>query len=364
MVTRRIDEAMEPDRCVQRRCGPRRAGVRARVVGNPFPPALSVALVIDAGGFSAAFNPRSACMSTDTCRVVNTGVSTPPSGEAVLAISFHWGDRLVSLEHLGVGERAKGGVGGGTPAISWDGTTPRLVVPGELDAVVRAGEALEVPLRSGLTLRARLRRREAAPAAGEFSGEDLLFFRVMAFATLGLLAAVAMMEVTPVVGGDERSHFFDRRPIGPSAHFVVPRPAHLVVPRPLPNHVFDAVPASVPGRGGSRGDTTPRRKHVASAVDATPTDKKAKVNDVLRQMMGSGPALNVATADFGSELDAALDMLSGPTTTDRLDDLGGLGSRGNGPGAGTADLGIGGVGTVGGALGTGSSGLRGHEQPS
>jgi hypothetical protein len=311
-------------------------------------------------------------MATDACRVVTTRVSSPPPGEAVLALSFHWGERLVSLEHLAVGERAKGAVGGGTPAVSWDGTTPRLTVPDELDAVVRADEALEVPLRSGLTLRARLRRREAAPAAGEFSGEDLLFFRVMAFATLGFLAAVAMMEVTPVVGGDASSHFFDRRPIGPSAHFVVthpahfvvPRPVHLVVPRPLPNHVFDAVPAIVPGRGGSRGDTTPRRKHVASAVDATPSDKRAKVNDVLRQMMGSGPALNVATADFGSELDAALDLLSGPTTTDRLDDLGGLGSRGNGPGAGTADLGIGGVGTVGGALGTGSSGLRSHEQPS
>lgn len=294
-------------------------------------------------------------MSTDTCRVVTTRVSSPAPDEAVLALSFHWGERLVSLEHLAVGEHAKGVVGAGAPAITWDGTTPRLHVPGELDAAVKAGEALEATLQSGLTLRARLHRREVAAAAGEPSGEQLLFFRVMAFATLGLIAAVAMMVVTPALDDDESSAFFDGPELGPSAHFVEPSP--------LPNHVFDAVPAVVdPGREGQRGDTTPRRKDVANAADATPADKKAKVNALLRQMMGSGSALNVATAGFGGELDAALNALSGPTTTAELDGLGGLGSRGGGPGAGPAGLGIGGVGTVGGSRGPGTFGLlSGHK---
>ena len=294
-------------------------------------------------------------MSTDTCRVVTTRVSSPPPDEAVLALSFHWGERLVSLEHLAVGEHAKGVVGAGAPAITWDGTTPRLQVPGELDAAVRAGEALEVPLQSGLTLRARLHRREVAAAAGEPSGEQLLFFRVTAFATLGLIAAVAMMVVTPVVDDDEDSAFFGGPELGPSAHFVEPSP--------LPKHVFDAVPAPVdPGRVGKTGEPTSEPKLAATASDATPGDKKAKVNDLLRQMMGGGSALNVATAGFGGELDAALNALSGPTSTAQLDGLGGIGSRGGGPGAGTAGLGIGGVGTVGGSRGPGSFGLlSGHK---
>lgn len=294
-------------------------------------------------------------MSTGTCRVVTTRVSSPPPDEAVLALSFHWGERLVSLEHLAVGEHAKGVVGAGAPAITWDGATPRLQVPGELDAAIRAGEAVEARLRSGLTLKARLHRREVAAAAAEPSREQLLFFRVIAFATLGLIAAVAMMVVTPVVDDDGDSAFFDGPQLGPSAHFVEPSP--------LPKHVFDAAPAPVdPGREGTKVEPTAEPKLAATASGATPGDKKAKVNELLRQMMGGGSTLNVATAGLGGELDAALNALSGPSSTAQLDGLGGLGSRGGGPGAGAAGLGIGGVGTVGGALGPGRFGLlSGHK---
>lgn len=294
-------------------------------------------------------------MSTDTARVCTTRVSAPPPDDAVLALSFHWGERLVALEHLAEGAQAKGVAGAGAPAITWDGQTPRLVVPGELDATVRPGEALEVSLRSGLTLRARLHRREAAATAGEPSGEQLLFFRVMAFATLGLIAAVAMMVVTPALDDEAYVPPF----LGPPPRALRAR----FEPSPLPAHVHDAVPAPIdPGRVGARGVESPRLAKAGAPAAASVADKRAKVNDLLRQMMGGGSALNVATAGFGGELDAALNSLSAGRSTAQLDGLAGLGSRGGGPGGGAAGLGIGGVGALGGARGPGSFGLlAGHK---
>lgn len=289
-------------------------------------------------------------MSTDTARVCTTRVSAPPPDEAVLALSFHWGERLVALEHLSAGQRARGVEGAAAPAIAWEGTTPRLVVPGEVDVPVRAGEALEVPLRSGLTLRARLHRREAAAAATEPSGGQLLFFRVLAFATMALIATIAMMVVTPVVEDDDIA-FFGGPENGPVARFVVPSP--------VPARVFDAAPAPIdPGKEGAR--PSPKANVAREGAERSPADRRAEVGALLNLMMG-GPAMNIATAGLTGQLNDALNALSGPGTSAQAEGLAGLGSRGTGAGASTAGLGIGGVGALGGRLGAGHVGfMTGH----
>jgi len=282
-------------------------------------------------------------MSRDTRRVSSTRVPTPPAGEAVLAVSLHWGDRLVAYEHLEPGAR-------GQAAVRWRGASAEVPVAGGPPLTAAPGELVTAALPSGLTLTARLRRREGALPAVEPSPSHLFFLRVLAFAALGLLAVIAMMVVTPVVE-DEGPSFFRGDEPGPTAHFVVPVPT---VAR-----VFDAARAPVdPGR---QGKARPRPASTPSTGHAARPDVRATARALLDEMMG-GASSQVLAPGLAGELDEALKRLSAPaTSTASAEGLVGLGARGSGRGASTSGLGIGGVGTVGGTLGAGQLGLvAGH----
>ncbi|MEW5737754.1 MAG: AgmX/PglI C-terminal domain-containing protein [Myxococcota bacterium] len=262
--------------------------------------------------------------------------------ERVVALSLHWGDRLVSLEHVAPGQRPYLAT---EAVVTWTSDAPSLSTQGSPLRPISPDDEVSVPLASGLTLKARLRNREVAPEALEPSGEQLFAFRVFAFATLGLIAVIAMMVVTPVVEDDDSSFFRGAAP-GPSAHYVQPIP--------VMKKVMDAAKAPIdPGRQGER--QSPKQ----TAAPATgKRDARAAARSLLDEMMG-GTALKIATAGLGSGLDEALHNLGPSAPGADASGLSGLGSRGTGPGAATSGLGIGGVGSVGGHLGRGLPGLMG-----
>ncbi|MCC6334602.1 MAG: AgmX/PglI C-terminal domain-containing protein [Myxococcales bacterium] len=280
---------------------------------------------------------------SDTSRVCATRVSAPLD-EPVLALSLRWGDRLLSLEHVGPGQRPHIR----DVALTWTEAGPSLTPPRSPRIRITPDAVVSVPLPSGLTLEARLRRREAAPEGLEPSREQLFFLRVFAFATLGLLAAIAMMVVTPALEDGDLG-FFHGPALGPQAHYVQPIP--------VLKKVMDAAPALVdPGKQGEM--RTPAK---AAAHPAGERDKRAEARSLLETMMG-GPALNAVTAGFGAGLDEALANLGPSAPSADASGLAGLGSRGTGPGASTRGLGIGGTGTVGGLPGLGLPELKaGHK---
>lgn len=215
-------------------------------------------------------------MSHDTARVPATVVPEIPAGEAVLALALHWGERLVALEHVAPGQRPRGVAGAVLPQVHWAGEAAVVRLPEGGERLVSAETPVREPLGRGLTLSARLRRREAAIAAGEPTREQLFAFRVLAFATLGLLAAIAMLVVTPTLEDDDASLFDGPRP-GPTARFEQP------VPQPE-KKVFDAAVAPVdPGRVGAKAHAAPRTARPGQR------DARAEASALLEAIMGGLP---------------------------------------------------------------------------
>ncbi len=105
---------------------------------------------------------------------------------------------------------------------------------------------------------------------------------------------------------------------------------------------------------------TDEKRRPGLDVNKRESDKKKVMNAGLLAILGGGDgaASNVfAPGGLGTGINQALGTLKGDSGITDAHGIGGLGSRGTGPGGGGGGLGLGGLGTKGGGRGSGGSGF-------
>lgn len=290
----------------------------------------------------------------------------PDSGERVLAVLAQWADRPLSLQHLEPGESFSFVPGLEGPRVSWRAGRPHLVVPAGLEGRVQgAGADYAVPGGSALTLgdgqrltlrgggvtwHAALRPRAAGAPAVEPAGDDVRFFKIVAFALLVFFAGAAAMVVTPDFSGLETDIW------GSVADGLDGR--YLSVAAASPRK---ADPIAAFREEGLEGHVKEEAKQVpvGAASKAPPAELKGESREAREQkvklamagLFGSSLDQLVGASSLGGSIDQALNALgTGNRSTANVDGLGGLGSRGEGPGGGgggIGGLGIASAGTLG-----------------
>lgn len=289
-------------------------------------------------------------------RVLDDSFAGPETGARVLAVLTQWADRPLALQHVAPGGSLARVPGVETPALTWRGQTPRLEVPAGLEGRVQGagadyavtpgssltlGEGQQVTLRGGgLTWHAALRPRAQGIPAGEPLGEDLRFLKIVAFATLAFFAAVAAMVVTP--SWTEETSIWGA--LSPDA---LPRGLSVT---PVPQ------PASAPerfkslGDEGLKGEVREEAQQQPRGASSSKEGKDKQVKLLVASLLGGSIDKLIGSSSLGAGIDQALNALgAGNRSSASSEGLGGMGSRGLGPGEG------GGVGLSFGARGAGAS---------
>ncbi len=282
------------------------------------------------------------------------GVST--AGE-VLQVALLWGERLMEVKHLSPGTAVRIGDGvvlGERRGEAWAVKVPPGRGPGAggRELVLEGGERAVMSL-GGLTL--ALQTVAKAPAArGALQDRDFAFFKLVSCGLLCFAAAVVAIRLTP-----EREHGFSdelaRIPLKTSSTVfkaATPKPQTLERERPLDKVAEPSSGGAAKGREGKARQGKPTRARDVGLLQAFDS-------------MGPASAGVFGGGGLGERLNTALSQLKGGRGVASADGIGGLGTRGTGPGGGGVGLSIGGVGTGRGPGGPGAfqgldGGLRAH----
>lgn len=311
----------------------------------------------------------------------------PKSGSRALEVALIWGDAIIEATQFDAGSVKIGGGAGNHFQVYVEGVdnhvlatvsgdSANLAAPAGGQIVVRRGgkdENAGSTATIGLNDRARIKLgtvefvvRFTKPAArmksGFFEGVDLYFTKVLSISVMAHAVILAAMLVTPPSGELLAEDLFKNQNRFTKLILKAPEPQKKKLD--LSGLKEGAKPKDDEGKFGKKEakkeDADPSKKG-APKVDANKReeDRKKVLSAGLLGAMGpdDGAASNVfGPGGLGTGINNALGGLQGGAGMGDAHGVGGLGSRGTGPGGGGTGLGLGGLGTKGGGRGRGGYG--------
>jgi TonB family protein len=333
--------------------------------------------------------------------------ATPAEDSKVLQVALLWGDTLINLQHFAegvpvtIGEARQNkfhvyspGVGETFSLAVSNGATMLVNVPADAGVVVASGTSQKAKeqLRSEGRLRAsdgptradalelglhdrvqislenvafivRYVRPSAMVSINSLQEADYTFFKIASVCIMAFLAMVAAILLTPQVDGSTSDDIFQN----PSKYVKL-----LVKPEKKPELNIQKLSGAEEGKKakddeGKFGKQEEKKKEAdpskkgSPIVDANKREedrKKVMSAGLLGAMNNSGAASNIfGPGGLGIGINNALGGLKGGAGMGDAHGVGGLGSRGAGPGGGGTGLGLGGLGTKGGGRGAGGHGI-------
>lgn len=312
----------------------------------------------------------------------------PTSGNRALEVALIWGDVIIeAIQFRSDGAVKVGGGEGNHFQIYFEGVdshvlatlsgdTATLNAPAGGEIVVRRNgkdEKAGASATIGLNDRARIKLgtvefvvRFTRPAtrmkSGFFEGIDLYFTKVLSISVMVAAVILAAMLVTPPAGEMLAEDIFK------NPNKVV---ATLLNPPEPPKPKLDlsgieegAKAKDEEGKFGKKEATKQEAdpsKKGSPQVDANKREedrKKVLSSGLLAGLSGGGDAASniFGPGGLGTGINNALGGMQGGAGMGDAGGVGGLGSRGTGPGGGGTGLGLGGLGTKGGGRGAGGRG--------
>ncbi|MGQ0505318.1 MAG: TonB family protein [Myxococcaceae bacterium] len=335
--------------------------------------------------------------------------ATPAEDNKVLQVALLWGDTLINVQHFGDGVPVTIGEGkhnafhvfspsiGGSFTLATSGASGLLVnVPSSAGAVVSTGlnsHKSKEQLRSEGKLRAsdgpnradaielglhdrvqvsldsvafiiRYVRPSAAVEVSRMEEADFTFFKIASISIMAFLALVAAILLTPRDLSATSDDIFQN----PSKYVkLLVKPEKKIEIQKFKDLSGVAEGAKAKDKEGKFGkqeakkDQADPSKKGSPIVDANKReeDRKKVMSAGLLGALGgaSGAASNVfGPGGLGTGINNALGGLKGGAGVGDAHGVGGLGSRGTGPGGGGTGLGLGGLGTKGSGRGAGGYG--------
>jgi TonB family protein len=332
--------------------------------------------------------------------------AVPTEDSKVLQVALLWGDTLINVQHfaagvpvtIGDGPNNKfnvfsSGVGSAFTLAQAKGSTALINVPAEAGLVVttrgdshkskeqlksegklRAAEgamradAIELGLhdRAQVSLDSvafiiRYVRPSAAITVNTLGEADFTFFKIASICLMAFIALVLAMILTPIGLGGEGDDIF-QNPAKYVKMIVRPEKQKEIKKLDLSGLKEGAKPKDDEGKFGKKDekkDKADPSKKGAPVVDANKReeDRKKVMKAGLLGALGDGAASNVfGPGGLGTGINNALGGLTGGAGVGDAHGVGGMGSRGTGPGGGGTGLGLGGLGTKGSGRGLGGNG--------
>lgn len=332
--------------------------------------------------------------------------AVPTEDSKVLQVALLWGDTLINVQHfatgvpvtIGDGPNTKfnvfsSGVGSAFTLAQAKGSTALINVPAEAGLVVttrgdshkskeqlksegklRAAEgamradAIELGLhdRAQVSLDSvafiiRYVRPSAAITVNTLGEADFTFFKIASICLMAFIALVLAMILTPIGLGGEGDDIF-QNPAKYVKMIVRPEKQKEIKKLDLSGLKEGAKPKDDEGKFGKKDekkDKADPSKKGAPVVDANKReeDRKKVMKAGLLGALGDGAASNVfGPGGLGTGINNALGGLTGGAGVGDAHGVGGMGSRGTGPGGGGTGLGLGGLGTKGSGRGLGGNG--------
>lgn len=334
--------------------------------------------------------------------------ATPAEDSKVLQVALLWGDTLINVQHFGegvpvtIGEAKRNHfhvfsstVGDSFSLVRAKGSTMQVDVPSDAGVVISTGasqkskeqlraegklRASEGPTRAdsielGLHDRAQVSldnvafiiryvRPSAAVTVSRMEEADFTFFKIASISIMAFIAMVAAMLLTPQSESGTSDDIFSN----PSKYvklLVKPeKKIELKKFKDLSGVQEGAKAKEKEGKFGkqeAKKDQADPSKKGSPIVDANKREedrKKVMAAGLLGALGGAaGGASNVfGPGGLGTGINNALGGLQGGAGLGDAHGVGGLGSRGTGPGGGGTGLGLGGLGTRGSGHGRGGYG--------
>ncbi len=337
--------------------------------------------------------------------------ATPAEDSKVLQVALLWGDTLISIQHfadgvpvtIGDGPSTKfavfsSGVGPSSALAQAKGSTAPVNVPAEAGLIVldaqrpshkskeysrrarsaklRAAEgglradAIELGLhdRAQVSLEnvafiVRYVRPSARISVNTLEEADFTFFKIASICLMAFIALVLAMILTPIGIGGEGDDIF-QNPAKYVKMIVRPEKEKARSRKlDLSGLKEGKKPKDEEGKFGKKDEKKDKAvtflKKGAPIVDANKReeDRKKVMKAGLLGALGDGAASNVfGPGGLGTGINNALGGLTGGAGQGDAHGVGGMGSRGTGPGGGGTGLGLGGLGTKGSGRGLGGNG--------
>lgn len=337
------------------------------------------------------------------------GQTSAQPGRQVLQVAMVWGNQILSVQHYGpkvpvtIGEAKKNefhvfanGVGEQLTLATHQGNKLQLQVPPGAGVVVFGGR---IP-KSAETLRAAGRLQASAAGAevleldlderakvtiGEVSflvrlvppspavpvkglrDTDFTFFKIAVICLMAAAAVLVAFYITPKQDRRSSDEIFQD-----NAQYVklLLRPAQPKIEKPSPEKSGTEEGAKAEGEEGKFGVEEAKKEEADPSRPGSPVvdpnkkekDRRKVMRSGLLGALGSGGAKGgmsdiLGPGGLGSGINNALGGLKGGAGLGDAHGVGGLGSRGTGPGAGGTGLGLGGLGTKGTGRGAGGHGI-------
>jgi TonB family protein len=328
----------------------------------------------------------------------------PTATEKVLQVALFWGDQMMGVEHYRDGVTVKVGEG---KVNDFHLFAPELGKSFPL--AVSRGDKLELRVPAGtgviLTQHGNVRSKESLRAAGQLTVDgqqevltlglhdraevafgnvafvvrhvrpsplviakesrerDYTFFKITSVCLLGFGAFIAAMFLSP--RSEQRSMDDELASQAAVAKFLVTKKPEPPKPQKLSGAEEGAKAEKEEGKFGKE---EAKQAEAAPSKPGAPTVQKDK-KEIDRKKVASAGLLgalkgkNGAVSDvfgpggLGSGINNALGGVKGGAAMGDARGVGGLGSRGTGPGGGGNAIGLGGLGTQGTGRGTGGGGI-------
>ncbi|MBK7858787.1 MAG: TonB family protein [Archangiaceae bacterium] len=332
--------------------------------------------------------------------------ATPAEDSKVLQVALLWGDTLINVQHFAdgvpvtIGDNAgskfnvfSSGVGSSFTLAQAKGSTALVNVPGSAGLVVTTRgdshkskeqlksegklRAAEGAMRAdsielGLHDRAQVSldtvafiiryvRPTAAISVNTLGEADFTFFKIASICLMAFVALVLAMVLTPIGLGADGDDIF-QNPAKYVKMIVRPEKQKEIKKLDLSGIKEGKKPKDDEGKFGKKDekkDKADPSKKGAPVVDANKReeDRKKVMKAGLLGALGDGAASNVfGPGGLGTGINNALGGLTGGAGVGDAHGVGGMGSRGTGPGGGGTGLGLGGLGTKGSGRGLGGNG--------
>ncbi len=334
--------------------------------------------------------------------------ATPSEDNKVLQVALLWGDTLINVQHFADGVPVTIGearhnrfhvfspsVGDSFTLVRSKGATMEVSVPADAGVVVSSGnsqkskeqlrsegrlrpadgpiraDAIELGLHDRVQVSldsvafiCRYVRPSAAVSVSRMEEADFTFFKIASICIMAAMALVAAMLLTPQGDYDTSDDIFQN----PSKYVkLLVKPEKKIEIKKFKDLSGVAEGAKAKDKEGKFGKQDAKKQEAdpskkgSPIVDANKREedrKKVMAAGLLGALGGaSGGASNVfGPGGLGTGINNALGGLQGGAGLGDAYGVGGLGSRGTGPGGGGTGLGLGGLGTKGSGRGAGGYG--------